>query len=43
LQVKVPWILSNPIFVGVVHEPLSPHMSIAVRAQLPKSANSYKR
>jgi hypothetical protein len=43
LQVKVPWILSNPIFVGVVHEPQSPHMSIAVRAQLPKSTNSYKR
>jgi len=43
LQANVPWILSNPIFVGVVHEPQSPHMSIAVRAQLPKSTNSYKR
>ena len=43
LQANVPWILSNPIFVGMVHEPHPPHTSIAIRAQLPKSANSYKR
>jgi hypothetical protein len=43
LPVNVPWILSNPIFVGVVHEPRPPHASIAIRAQLPKNTNSYKR
>jgi hypothetical protein len=43
LPVNVPWILSNPIFVGVVHEPRPPRASIAIRAQLPKNTNSYKR
>jgi hypothetical protein len=43
LQANVPWILSNPIFVGVAREPRPPHTSIAIRAQLPKSTNSYKR
>ena len=40
LQANVPWILSNPIFVGAVREP---HTSIAMRAQLPKNTNFYKR
>jgi hypothetical protein len=43
LQANVPWILSNPIFVGMIHEPHPPHTSIAIRAQLSKSPNSYKR
>jgi hypothetical protein len=43
LQVRVPWILSNPIYVGMVHGPHPPRTSIAIRAQLPKSTNSYKR
>ena len=43
LQANVPWILSNPIFVGVVHEPHPPHTSIAIHAQLPKNTNFYKR
>jgi len=43
LQTNVPWILSNPIFVGMVREPGPPHTSVAIRAQLPKTANSYKR
>ena len=43
LQANVPWILSNPIFVGMVHEPHPRHTSIAIRAQLSKSPNSYKR
>jgi hypothetical protein len=43
LQTNAPWILSNPIFVGMVHEPGLPHPSVAIRAQLPKTANSYKR
>jgi hypothetical protein len=43
LQVRVPWILSNPIFVGMVREPRTVHTSIAIRAQLPKSTNFYKR
>jgi hypothetical protein len=43
LQANVPWILSNPIFVGVVREPRPPHTTSAIRAQLAKSADAYKR
>ena len=37
LQENVPWILSNPIFVGMVHEPRPLHSAAAIRAQLAKS------
>ena len=43
LQARVPWILSNPIFVGLLREPRPPRPSVAIRAQLPKNTNSYKR
>ncbi len=43
LQENVPWILSNPIFVGMVHEPRPLHSAAAIRAQLAKSADAYKR
>jgi hypothetical protein len=43
LQESVPWILSNPIFVGIVREPRLPHTTSAIRAQLTKSADAYKR
>jgi hypothetical protein len=43
LQANVPWILSNPIFVGAVREPLPAHTFTAIRAQLAKRADSYKR
>ncbi len=43
LRANVPWILSNPIFVGAVGEPLPAHTFTAIRAQLAKRADSYKR
>jgi len=43
LQGNVPWILSNPIFVGVVHEPRPSRSAAAIRAQLAKSGDAYKR
>ena len=43
LQANVPWILSNPIFVGMVREPRPSHSAAAIRAQLAKSADAYKR
>jgi hypothetical protein len=43
LQANVPWILSNPIFVGAVHGPPPARTATAIRAQLPKRADSYKR
>jgi hypothetical protein len=43
LQANVPWILSNPIFVGVVREPLPAQTVTAIRAQVAKRADSYKR
>jgi hypothetical protein len=43
LPANVPWILSNPIFVGVVRGPRPAHTFTTVRAQLPKRADSYKR
>ncbi len=43
LHENVPWILSNPIFVGMVHRPRPPHSVAAIRAQLAKSADAYKR
>jgi hypothetical protein len=43
LQANVPWILSNPIFVGMVHEPPPLHSAAAIRAQLAKSGDAYKR
>jgi hypothetical protein len=43
LQGNVPWILSNPIFVGIVHEPRPSRSVAAIRAQLAKSGDAYKR
>jgi len=43
LQANVPWILSNPIFVGAVREPLPARNYTAIRAQLARHAHSYKR
>jgi hypothetical protein len=43
LQANVPWILSNPIFVGIVRESRPPHSIAPIRAQLAKSADVYKR
>jgi hypothetical protein len=43
LQANVPWILSNPIFVGAVREPLPARTFTAIGAQVAKRADSYKR
>jgi hypothetical protein len=43
LQENVPWILSNPIFVGVVRAPVPARTFTAIRAQLARRADSYKR
>ena len=43
LQENVPWILSNPIFVGMVHEPRPLHSAAAIRAQLAKGGDAFKR
>jgi hypothetical protein len=40
LQGNVPWILSNPIFVGVVRAPLPAGTFTAIRAQLERRADS---
>jgi len=34
LKADVPWILSNPIFVGVAREPLPARRFTTIRAQL---------
>ncbi len=39
LRANVPWILSNPIFVGAVGEPTPAQPSTAIRAQLAKRAD----
>jgi hypothetical protein len=43
LRENVPWILSNPIFVGVVRAPVPARTFTAIRAQLARRADSYKR
>ena len=43
LQENVPWILSNPIFVGVVRAPVPARTFNSIRAQLARRADSYKR
>ena len=43
LRADVPWILSNPIFVGVMRAPLPARTFTAIRAQLAHRADSYKR
>jgi len=43
LRGNVPWILSNPIFVGMVHQPRPSRSVAAIRAQLAKSGDAYKR
>jgi hypothetical protein len=43
LAADVPWILSNPIFVGVKRESLPARNSKTIRAQLVKHAEFYKR
>jgi hypothetical protein len=43
LQENVPWILSNPIFVGAVRAPVPTRSFTAIRAQLARRAESYKR
>ena len=43
LRGNVPWILSNPIFVGVVRAPLPARTFTAIRTQLERRADSYKR
>jgi hypothetical protein len=43
LPANVPWILSNPIFIGTAHGPSPAHTVTTVRAQLPKRTDSYKR
>ena len=43
LHENVPWILSNPIFVGLAHEPRPLHSAAAIRAQLAKSGDAFKR
>jgi hypothetical protein len=43
LRPDVPWILSNPIFVGAFREPLLARSFPPVRAQLAKRAGSYKQ
>jgi hypothetical protein len=43
LAADVPWILSNPIFVGVVREPFPTHRLRTIRAQEARHVNFYKR
>ena len=43
LQANVPWILSNPIFVGSVHEPRPAQPLTTIRAQLTRRTDFYKR
>jgi len=43
LRADVPWILSNPIFVGVEREPLPGRRFTTIRAQLGPRAEWYKR
>ena len=43
LRADVPWILSNPIFVGMRRVPLPAGHFTAIRAQLARHADSYKR
>ena len=43
LAANVPWILSNPIFVGAVREAQPARTFTTVRAQLARRADSYKR
>jgi hypothetical protein len=43
LRADVPWILSNPIFVGMRRVPLPAGHFTAIRAQLARRADSYKR
>ena len=43
LQGYVPWILSNPIFVGVVRAPVPARTFTAIRAQVARRPDSYKR
>jgi hypothetical protein len=43
LQSNVPWILSNPIFVGAVRDPLPPRTFTAIRAQLAERTDPDKR
>lgn len=43
LRADVPWILSNPIFVGAGHEPPPTRHYTTIRAQLAKRPDYYKR
>jgi len=43
LQANVPWILSNPIFVGVTRGPRPAQTSTTIRAQLAKCSDFWKR
>src|SRR6201987_967688 len=43
LRENVPWIFSNPIFVGAVRDPRSSQTLTTIRAKLAKSTDFYKR
>lgn len=43
LHANVPWILSNPIFVGAMREPLPARTFTAIRAQLAGRTDPYKK